>query len=146
MVENKKFCESDLIKLIDLYEEHECLWNMEKDYLYKRIDLKVAALEKIGQEMKMSSEEVKRKIKSLRATYVGEKKKVDTKKIGAWNGGAYESKLFWYHKMKFLDNIIVYRRGGPNIHEVNTKIMKIPKYGCPPIQMFAINLFLFIAY
>jgi hypothetical protein len=57
-------------KYVELYKEHEYLWNMNST-LYKRKDARQSALEEIVRKMGLESfttEDAKQKIKSLRAT------------------------------------------------------------------------------
>ena len=66
-------------KFVELYKEHECLWNMNST-LYKRKDAGQSALEEIVRKMGLENfitEEAKQKIKSLRATYQQESHKID---------------------------------------------------------------------
>ncbi|XP_067637379.1 uncharacterized protein [Eurosta solidaginis] len=53
-------------------------------------------------------DEVKKKIKNLRTSYVLEKKKVDNS-VGASGKSTYEPRLFYYDEMTFLDPVIVLR-------------------------------------
>jgi hypothetical protein len=58
-------------KYVELYREHECLWNMNST-LYKRKDARQNALEETVRKMGLenfTTDAVKQKIKSLRATY-----------------------------------------------------------------------------
>jgi len=64
---------------VELYKEHECLWNMNR-ILYKRKDARQSALEEIVRKMGLenfTTEDAKQKIRSLRATYQQESHKID---------------------------------------------------------------------
>ena len=64
---------------MELYKEHECLWNMNR-ILYKRKDARQSALEEIVRKMGLenfTTEDAKQKIRSLRATYQQESHKID---------------------------------------------------------------------
>ena len=66
-------------KYVELYKEHECLWNMNST-LYKRKYARKSALEEIVRKMGLenfTTEDAKQKIKSLRATYQQESHKID---------------------------------------------------------------------
>jgi len=66
-------------KYVELYKEHECLWNMNSTQ-YKRKDARQSALEKIVRKMGLenfTTEDAKQKIRSLRATYQQESHKID---------------------------------------------------------------------
>ncbi|XP_011186436.1 uncharacterized protein LOC105214611 [Zeugodacus cucurbitae] len=102
---------AEILDLICMYRESECLWN----YLnpeYKDIDLKKNAWEEIANFFGRNVEEVKKKIKNLRTSYVLEKKKVDTKKISSGDS-LYQPRLFYYDEMTFLDPIVVLRFFNP---------------------------------
>lgn len=62
-------------KFVELYKEHECLWNMNST-LYKRQSALEEIVRKMGLE-NFTTEEAKQKIKSLRATYQQESHKID---------------------------------------------------------------------
>jgi hypothetical protein len=54
-------------KYVELYKEHECLWNMNST-LYRRKDARKSALEEIVRKMGLenfTTEDAKQKIKSL---------------------------------------------------------------------------------
>jgi len=64
---------------VELYKEHEGLWNMNGT-LYKRKDARQSALEEIVRKMGLESftrEDAKQEIKSLRETYQQELHKID---------------------------------------------------------------------
>jgi hypothetical protein len=66
-------------KYVELYKEHECLWNMNST-LYKRKDARQSALEEIVRKVGLenfATEDAKQKIKSLRVIYQQESHKID---------------------------------------------------------------------
>lgn len=65
MFVHKNTKHNDVLRFIELYRTHAVLWNMNLSS-YRRNDLKIKAYESIGVETKMSVDEVKKKIKSLR--------------------------------------------------------------------------------
>ena len=73
-MEQKNFSKEELIKLMNLYSENEAIWKVSSK-LYKRIDLKKKGWECISEEMNISVDLAKKKMKSLRSTYLAEKKK-----------------------------------------------------------------------
>jgi hypothetical protein len=62
-------------KYVELYKEHECLWNMNST-LYKRKDARQSALEEIVRKMGLENF-TKQKTKRLRATYQQQSHKID---------------------------------------------------------------------
>ncbi|XP_073819710.1 uncharacterized protein [Musca autumnalis] len=124
---DKQRKEEDILKMISLFRERELLWNTNS-FSYRRNDLKKKALEEIGKEMNMTEEAVKKRIKSLRSTYVIEKRKVEhSKKSGCDAADVYQPSLFWYEEMSFLDNYISARK---SVNNVTNELTLIP---CPII-------------
>ena len=62
-------------KYVELYKEHECLWNMNST-LHKRKDASEEIVRKMGLE-NFTTKDAKQKSKSLRATYQQESHKID---------------------------------------------------------------------
>jgi len=65
-------------KYVELYKEHECLWNTNST-LYKRKDARQSALEEIVRKMGLenfTTEDAKQRV-SLRVTYQQESHKID---------------------------------------------------------------------
>lgn len=118
---NNKF---EVLRFINLYRSHELLWNMNIS-LYRRNDLKIKAYESISAEMKMSVEDVKKKIKSLRTAYSAEKSKVEkSKKSGSDTDSLYIPTLFWYNEMTFLNSSLIRRTTVDNSNQVSERINK----------------------
>ncbi|XP_073823802.1 uncharacterized protein [Musca autumnalis] len=76
--------------------------------LYRRNDLKMKAYEDIALQMGMPTDVVKKKIRNLRSTYIGEKNKM-YKKSGSGTEEVYRPTLFWFEEMRFLDASIAVR-------------------------------------
>ncbi|XP_073839276.1 uncharacterized protein [Musca autumnalis] len=104
---DKKLNKNEIIKLISLYRCNDCLWNMNSN-LYRRNDLKMKAYEDIALQMGMPTDVVKKKIRNLRSTYIGEKNKM-YKKSGSETEEVYRPTLFWFEEMRFLDASIAVR-------------------------------------
>lgn len=75
--------QAEVLRFIDLYKSREVLWNMNSP-IYRRNDLKMKAYDYIAAEFKLSTEEVKKKIKSLRTVYSREKAKLERSKRSGW--------------------------------------------------------------
>ncbi|XP_073811297.1 uncharacterized protein [Musca autumnalis] len=111
---NKEIKRELTLKLISMFRERECLWNTDS-IKYRRSDLKTQALMEIANEVDMNVEDVKKKIRSLRSTYIGEKKKVDQSIMeGCDAEDMYEPLLHWYGEMSFLDDYIASRKPKSN--------------------------------
>ncbi|KAF6205330.1 hypothetical protein GE061_019500 [Apolygus lucorum] len=74
---------------------------------------------KLSAKYDVSEEEAKKKINSLRSTYLQEKKKVEESKR-ANDGEIYEPSLYWYHELEFLQDVIIPRKTQPNSTVYNT--------------------------
>lgn len=117
----------DIFKLIGLWREKEALWNMRSP-LYKRTDLKSASNEEIASEMCMSVEEVKKKLKSIRTTYVAEKRVDGSKASGTSAEKLYVPNLAYFNEMSFLNQCIIKRQTKDNSQEVCIYIFVIPTF------------------
>ena len=66
-----RWSEEDTVKFVELYREHECLWNVMKPS-YRNNQMRVGALEKIVEEMGIEGftvADARQKVKSLRNKY-----------------------------------------------------------------------------
>lgn len=52
--------QKEILKIIKLYKEYECLWNLKSKY-FRRVDIKNKAFEKIAFAMKKDQAYVKKK-------------------------------------------------------------------------------------
>lgn len=109
-----KFNKIDTVKIIHLYRSHPVLWDI-KNKSYRRQDLKATAYDAIARKMNMTVESVKKKIKSLRSTYTGEKRKMFLSKSKP-DGEEYRTALSWFSEMSFLDNLVSIRKPVEIIH------------------------------
>lgn len=104
------------LKFVQLYRDHECLWNSTLPS-YKDKCKRDSALQKMCVELKtigidMTTKEVKSKIKNLRATYSQELTKIDkSTRSGAGSQEEYKSKLHWFQEMhSFIKNVPMKRK------------------------------------
>lgn len=95
-------------KFILLYREEECLWRIDS-LTYRDRDARDTALRNIiaGMELPdLTIEDVKKKIKYLRSTYMVEVNKVQKSlRSGTGTGTIYKPSLTWFHEM---DSFIKY--------------------------------------
>nr|XP_036226989.1 uncharacterized protein LOC106616832 isoform X2 [Bactrocera oleae] len=103
--------QAEIFDLISMYRESECLWNCLNPE-YKDLDLKKNAWREIANFFGRNVEDVKKKIKNLRTSYVIEKKKVERKKTES-EDSLYEPRLFYYDEMTFLDPVVILRFFNP---------------------------------
>ena len=74
-----RWSEGDTVKFVELYREHECLWNIMKPS-YRNNQMQVGALEKIVEEMGIEGftvADARQKVKSLQNTYNQELQKIE---------------------------------------------------------------------
>ncbi|KAK0078297.1 hypothetical protein PV326_009460, partial [Microctonus aethiopoides] len=93
---------SACLNLIDLYREHECLWNPADDN-YKNKIKKLDAWNKISQIMKCEVVEVKKKMESLLSSFRRERQRqIETFKTGSGADEIFKSAWFAFKHMTFL--------------------------------------------
>lgn len=110
----KKISQSDILKLIALYRDEECLWNVNSKS-YKLLHIKAKAIRKIANILGCDENCAKKKFKYLRAAYTAEKKKIEnSKKSGSGTDEIYKSNLFYFDEISFLDQVIVFRNSVSN--------------------------------
>lgn len=116
------FNSETLLRFIELYRKNECLWNIKLDD-YKKHDKRKNAVAEIALELNVSEEFVKKKIQSLRSTYIQEKKKIyESKTTGTGSDDVYSPSLYWFHELDFLQDVIVPRKTTSNL-ENNTQVI-----------------------
>ncbi|XP_065356500.1 uncharacterized protein LOC135950904 [Calliphora vicina] len=101
---DRKLNTAEIFKLIDLYRSHPILWDSTSK-MFRRKDLRTEAYNDIAFEMGMTVEFVQKKIHSIRSTYTGEIRKMNS-------GDEYVSHLCWFNEMTFLDSSIATRKYG----------------------------------
>ncbi|XP_075970032.1 uncharacterized protein LOC142986619 [Anticarsia gemmatalis] len=114
-----KFGSADLIKFIEIYRSHDCLWDTE-NLNYKNRDARNAALAAFAQEFGVEGfgpKEITNKIKNLRTQYHGERKKIkDSMGTGSGTADVFISKLSWYNLMdSFLKKSSEHRQTTSNM-------------------------------
>lgn len=99
-----KWSDALTFKFLDLYQQHECLWNQTL-VIYKNKDARDTAIQAIIVDMEcegLSIDDIKNKIKTLRTMY---KKKLNlvlkSMKSGAGNADIYKPRLVWFEKAVF---------------------------------------------
>ena len=74
-----RWSEGDIFKFVELYQEHECLWNIMKPS-YRNNEMRVGALEKIVEEIGIEGftfADTRQKVKSLRNMYNQQLQKIE---------------------------------------------------------------------
>lgn len=91
--------------LITLYEINECLWNKNLRE-YKDRDERISSIQSISDEMKISIEEINKKIHNLRNQYRFELNKTKKKIAGK---PKYTTKWPYYQNLSFLEAVVSVR-------------------------------------
>lgn len=95
-----------LMKFLELYQEYECLWNVNLA-VYKDRDARDDAFRKIAEEMSIEGfgpREVAQKIKNIRSAYYQEVKKIKASiKSGASADSIYRPRVLWFN---FVDGFL----------------------------------------
>lgn len=105
--------------LIELYEQHECLYNVRcKNYINR--DIKAAALNSILEIMRqrcpsISLDLIKKKFKGLRSQFAAELKILQTRrKSGMGAEEEYVPKLWCFKQLSFLKTFLKMRESVSN--------------------------------
>lgn len=97
-----KWYEQDTLKFVELYHDHDCLWNMTCE-TYKNKEMREKAVEAIIREMNKDGfgiPEVKQKIKNIRSTYNQEKQKIERSQTTECSSkNVYKPSVKWFDTM-----------------------------------------------
>ena len=99
-----KWNDQTVEKLIDLYEERPCLWDIS-DQSYSKRDVKEKALSVLKEELDIELSIIQAKWKSLRTQYGKELAKENKTKSGQSVDELYESSWAFMQKMRFVDQV-----------------------------------------
>ncbi|XP_017490787.1 PREDICTED: uncharacterized protein LOC108378981 [Rhagoletis zephyria] len=104
---------TEILKLLDSYRQYECLWNTQSPD-YKQQEMRKGSWIALSKEFGKKVDDIKKKIKHLRTCYMAEKKKVESRTDS--NGDPiYESHLYYYKQMSFLDPVIIKKPPQPTM-------------------------------
>lgn len=139
------FNNATLLHFIELYRKNECLWNV-KAVDYKKSDKRKKAVAEMAIQFGVTEEFVKKKIQSLRSTYIQEKKKIaDSKRTGTGSDDVYIPSLFWFHELEFLQDVIIPRKTTSNLDN-NTQVSRLKLYWILFIKFMNIVYLKYIIY
>ncbi|KAH8390027.1 hypothetical protein KR200_005652 [Drosophila serrata] len=93
----------NIIKLIELYENHSVLWDVSSGD-YKNKHKKQNAYREIAEALGKSDDEIKTKIHNLRTQFLQEVRRVKQKKSGQGTSDNYTSKWEFFDALKFIKN------------------------------------------
>ncbi|XP_047112777.1 uncharacterized protein LOC124789448 isoform X2 [Schistocerca piceifrons] len=104
-----EWLEDDVMLLIEEYRHHRCLWD-PRDPEFKMHTRKNEAWQEIAEALKVPSEEVKKKINSLLASFRRERRK-EAATSGMPAGKKYRSGWFAFKSMSFLLDKVGWTKG-----------------------------------
>lgn len=118
---------ADVLRLIDLYKQHECLWQVtDKDYTNRRV--RRTSLNAVAKELSTTMrcvvrpEYVMKKMHTLRAQL---RREVKAMKASQWSGAGTDvhtaPKLWCYNALTFLDDGIL-QDSSHDLHEQQTQV------------------------
>lgn len=115
--------EEEISIFLELYKNHECLWNNKCENYRNRV-LREKAIETLLSEIniaELSVNDIKLKIKSIRTRYMAELHKVlKSEKSGTGTDDIYVPKLFWFTEAdSFLRPVSIPKKSSSNL--VSTK-------------------------
>lgn len=123
-----KWTEHETMKLVAVYKDYECIWNISSPN-YRNRAMRSAAYEEIVKYMAKENfgiAELKQKIKNLRCTYnqeVGKIKK--SKKSGAGINDVYVPNIKWFALMdSFMKNVKGSSTTQDNIGNTESEVSK----------------------
>ena len=132
----KKWTHEEILKLIELYEERQCLW-MVQDKSYHNKDKREKALAEIATELDATKGEVKAKILNLRSQLGRENTKIRKTTSGQGTDALYKSSWIYWEHLQFLqsslqpatskDSLKIQECSSPSSAEVESKIEETPK-------------------
>ncbi|XP_069966912.1 uncharacterized protein [Bactrocera oleae] len=102
------FRHTDVLKLLSIYRQYECLWNCYSPD-YKQPDMKKSAWIELSIHFGKEVDELKKKMKHLRNCYSAERKKVEASK-NKHGVPTYEPRLYYYQQMDFLAPVVSLRK------------------------------------
>ena len=102
---NKNWQDGDIEKLIDLYEENPCLWDIF-DNSYQKRDVKERALAAIANELHVQITDIKSKWNAIQGQFGRELNKVKSSKSGQSTDDLYVSQWIFWDKLQCLQSVM----------------------------------------
>ncbi|XP_049776376.1 uncharacterized protein LOC126166653 [Schistocerca cancellata] len=127
---NMKWGTEQIIRFLDIYAMHRCLWDFN-DADYKNKQQRAAALEAILRDLNMDGltmPELQTKIHSIRNTYTNELRKMEASKSSrCGTDRTYKTKIPWFELAdSFLREIVYKRKNYTNLDLLGDKDRKFP--------------------
>ena len=102
---NKKWQDGKIEKLIDLYAENHCLWDIFDKSYYKR-DVKERALAAVANKLDVQITDIKSKWNAIRGQSGRELNKVKSSKSRQRADDLYVSQWMFWEKLQFLQSMM----------------------------------------
>ena len=102
---NKKWQDGKIEKLIDLYAENHCLWDIFDKSYYKR-DVKERALAAVANKLDVQITDIKSKWNAIRGQFGRELNKVKSSKSGQSTDDLCVSQWMLWDKLQFLESVM----------------------------------------
>lgn len=114
-----KWTDNEMGLFLDLYKNHQCLWNV-KEESYRNSQARTSALEEIISDMgkaDLTVNDLKNKIKNIRSIYNRELAKVlKSEKSGTGTDDIYKPQLKWFNQANsFLRAVSQSRQSQSNL-------------------------------
>ncbi|CAG9783788.1 unnamed protein product [Diatraea saccharalis] len=94
-----RFTETQMLKLVEIYRDYECLWDVTSAF-YKNRDMRESAYKQIAERLNIpgvSPKDIPKKIKNLRSSYYQELKKIEKSiRSGADQDSVYKPRVSWF--------------------------------------------------
>ena len=101
----KKWTDEEIEKLIDLYEENPCLWDIF-DKSYQKRDVKERATASIAEDLNREVTDIKAKWNAIRGQFGRELNKALASKSGQSTAELYVSQWTFWERLQFLENVM----------------------------------------
>lgn len=103
MSTEKVWNQDEILKLIDLIQQSENIWNPAHN-LYKNRIRRTDSINEIAKILGVSQQEVDKKWKTVQSQFRREQHKVKNKKSGAGTEDSYTSAWYLYRPLSFLSD------------------------------------------
>lgn len=95
----ERFTELQMFKLVEIYQEYPCLWNVTNE-LYKNRQARESAYKEIWEKLNipgLTIKDIPKKIKNMRSSYYQEIKRIEkSTKSGCGPDSIYQPKVAWF--------------------------------------------------
>ncbi|XP_013177394.1 PREDICTED: uncharacterized protein LOC106124916 [Papilio xuthus] len=93
-----RFTEVQMLKLVKIYRDYPCLWNVNSEF-YKNRNTRDSAYKEIWEKLNipgLSVKDIPKKIKNMRSSYYQELKKIEKSRSDVGQDSIYQPKVSWF--------------------------------------------------